>query len=240
MMTHPLLEIRGLVKAHGGLRPLRIRELLVHDGDMVSIGGLDQPAAEVLVHLATGAALPDEGGVRIFGQDTREVADVEAWLRSLDRLGVLSARAILIGALTVRQNLAIPFTLDVDPIPLDVWPKVDALSRLVGLDEAEWDRPVGSSDAVLQWRVRLARAIALQPALVIAEHPSAGLPREAVAALAAELKAVAAARRFAVLAVTADPAFAAALGGRRLTLNPANGELTSSGTLLEKMTRLFR
>jgi predicted ABC-type transport system involved in lysophospholipase L1 biosynthesis ATPase subunit len=236
----PLLEIRNLVKAHGGLRPLRIRELLVHDGDVIAIGGLDLPAAEVLVHLATGAALPDEGDIRIFGQETRQIPDVEAWLRSLDRLGVLSARAILIEALSVRQNLAIPFTLEVDPIPLDVWPQVEALSRLVGLDEGEWDRPVGSSDAVVQWRVRLARAIALQPALVIAEHPSAGLPRDAVPALAAELGAIAGARRFALLALTADAAFATALGGRRLTLNPASGELGASAGLLEKVSRLFR
>jgi ABC-type transporter Mla maintaining outer membrane lipid asymmetry ATPase subunit MlaF len=236
----PLLEISGLVKAHGGLRPLRLRELLVHAGEVISIGGLDQQAAEVLVHLATGAALPDEGGIRLFGQETRQIADAEAWLRSLDRLGVLSPRAILIDALTVRQNLAVPFTLDVDPIPLDVWPKVEALARLVGLDEAEWDRPVGSSDAVVQWRVRLARAIAMEPALVIAEHPSAGLPREAVAALAADVKAIADARRLAVLALTADAAFADALGGRQLMLNPASGELSSSAGLLQRVSRLFR
>ena len=235
----PLLEVRGLVKAHGALRPLRIRELVVQPGEVLSIGGLDQAAAEVLVHLATGAALPDEGSVRLFGQDTRQIADVEAWLRSLDTLGVLSPRAVLIDQLTVRQNLAIPFTLDLDPIPLEIWPKVDALSRLVGLDDAVWDRPVGALDPVAQSRVRLGRAIALQPTLVIAEHASAGLPREAVPALAADLRAIAGARGLAVLAITADTAFAEALGGRRLTLNAATGDLAAGG-LLERMSRLFR
>jgi ABC-type transporter Mla maintaining outer membrane lipid asymmetry ATPase subunit MlaF len=236
----PLLEIRGLVKAHGGLRPLRIRELQVHAGEVISLRGLDLQAAEVLVHLATGAALPDEGSIRLFGQDTRGIADVTTWLGSLDQLGVLSPRTILVDALTVRQNLAIPFTLDVDPIPLDVWPKVEALSRLVGLDEADWDGPVGRADAVIQWRARLGRAIALQPALVIAEHPSAGLPPDAVPSLAADLTGIADARRFAVLAITADAVFANALGGRRMMLHPASGELTPAGGLLSKVSRLFR
>lgn len=235
----PLIEVRGLVKAHGGLRPLRINELAVAEGDVVAIGGLDQSAAEVLVHLATGGALPDEGTVALFGQETRAIADVQAWLGALDRLGVISPRTILVDALTVRQNLAIAFTLDVDPIPSDVGAKVAALSRLTGLGEADWDRPAGAADPIVQYRLRLARAIALEPRLVIAEHPSALLPREAVPALAAELGALARTRRFALMALTADPVFADALGGRRLTLNPATGELAAAG-LFDRVARLFR
>jgi predicted ABC-type transport system involved in lysophospholipase L1 biosynthesis ATPase subunit len=236
----PLLEIRSLVKAHGALRPLRIRELVVRGGEAAAIGGLDQQAAEVFVHLATGGALPDEGSIRVFGRDTRDIADVQAWLRSLDALGVMSPRAILVDPLTVRQNLAIAFTLDVDPIPLEVWGNVEALLRLTGIGEPDWDRPAGSIDAVAQYRLRLARAIALRPALLIAEHPSAGLPRGAVPALAAELAAVAVERRFALLAITADDAFAAGIGGRRLQLNAATGELTAPSGLLDRMARLFR
>jgi hypothetical protein len=75
---------------------------------------------------------------------------------------------------------------------------------------------------------------------VIAEHPSAGLPPDAVPSLAADLTGIADARRFAVLAITADAVFANALGGRRMMLHPASGELTPAGGLLSKVSRLFR
>ena len=234
-----LLHVRALIKAHGGLRPLRLRELDVQTGDVMSIVGLDQTAAEVLVHLATGATLPDQGEVRTFGQDTRQIDNVEAWLRSLDTLGVLSPRTVLIDPLSVRQNLAIPFTLEVDPIPVDVRPKVDELARLVGLDESHQDRPIGAAGPVVQSRVRLARAVALQPTLVIAEHPSVGLPPEDVPALAADLRRIADALGSAILALTMDARFSNALGGRTLTLNAATGELHERTGLLDRLNRVF-
>jgi predicted ABC-type transport system involved in lysophospholipase L1 biosynthesis ATPase subunit len=125
-------------------------------------------------------------------------------------------------------------------VPLEIWPKVDALARLVGIDESVWDAPAGAAGAVVQARTRLGRALALQPSLIVAEHPSLGLPREAVGAVAADLGSIARARGFAVLALTADRAFAEALVGRRFSFNAASGELTAAGGLLDKVSRLFR
>src|SRR5215216_5230288 len=112
----PLLEIRRLVKDYQGLRPLRIRELTVAPAAIVSISGLDAIAAEMFVHLVTGATLPDEGSVTMFGQETRAIADGDAWLKSLDRIGMITSRGILIEAFSVLQNIAMSYTLDVDPI----------------------------------------------------------------------------------------------------------------------------
>ena len=72
-----LLEIRGLVKNYQALRPLRIRELVVSAGTIVSLGGIDAIAAETLVHLVTGATLPDEGDVIMLGKNTRAITDSE-------------------------------------------------------------------------------------------------------------------------------------------------------------------
>ena len=60
-LMSPLLEIRGLVKEHGALRPLRIRELTVAPSTIMSISGIDAVGAEVFVHLVTGATLPEDG-----------------------------------------------------------------------------------------------------------------------------------------------------------------------------------
>jgi predicted ABC-type transport system involved in lysophospholipase L1 biosynthesis ATPase subunit len=230
----PLLEIRGLVKDYQALRPLRIRELVVTSGSIVSLGGLDATAAETFVHLVTGAALPDEGDVIMLGQNTRAIADGDAWLKSLDAVGMVTARGILIAAFSVLQNIAMSFTLDVDPIDPRVVPEAGALARDVGIDPALFDVPAGKTGPEVQMRVHLARALALGPKLVIAEHASAPLPRDTVAAFGADLARVAQSRGLALVAVTADDTLAKAIGGQRLELVPATGELRSPG-LLKKL-----
>jgi hypothetical protein len=66
--------------------------------------------------MATGASLPDRGDVRLFGRSTSAIADSADWLSVVDRFGIVSSRAVLLDALTVVQNLAMPFTLEVDPL----------------------------------------------------------------------------------------------------------------------------
>jgi predicted ABC-type transport system involved in lysophospholipase L1 biosynthesis ATPase subunit len=236
-MSRPLLEIRGLVKPYSALRPLRIRELVVSAGEIVSLAGLDGPAAEMLVHLATGAALPEEGDVCLFGASTRSIPDARAWLESLDGLGLVSARAVLIDALSVLQNVALPLTLDVDPLDSVGRARAEALAGEAGLDRAAWERPAGEVDPETRVRIHLARALASSPSLLVAEHPSSDVPRTAVALLARDLVRVARARRAALLALTADAAFEGALGGRRLVLRPATGEVEPVGGLIDRLAR---
>jgi ABC-type lipoprotein export system ATPase subunit len=224
-----LLEISGLKKEYQALRPLRIARLTVNPGDIISIGGIDAIAAETLVHLITGAALPDEGEVTLFGQSTRAITDSAGWLKSLDGIGMISARGILIEAFSLLQNIAMSYTLDVDPIDPRVVPQAGALARDAGLDPGAFDAPAGKSAPDVQMRVHLARALALNPKLLIAEHPSAALPREAVAAFGADLSRVAQKRGLALLAITADDVLARAIGGQRLDLVAATGELKTRG-----------
>ena len=230
-MSQPasLLEIRAIVKDYQALRPLRIRELNVHAGDVVSLGGIDAPAAEIFVHLVTGAMLPEEGDISLFGQLTRSITDGDAWLQSLDGVGIISGRAILIEAFSILQNVAMPFSLDVDPINPSVLPQAVAVAREAGLDAATWERPVGGTSAEAQMRAHVARALAQDPRLVIAEHPTATLPRDVVASFGADLARIAHTRGIALVALTADETFASALGGTRLILDGASGELKAPG-----------
>ncbi|MGH9387325.1 MAG: hypothetical protein ACRD2N_23915 [Vicinamibacterales bacterium] len=227
----PLLDLQGIVKGYQALRPLRIRALRVHAGDLISLGGLDAQAAEVFVHLMTGAMLPDEGEIALFGRNTRSITDGDAWLRSLDNVGIISGRSVLIGAFTILQNVAMPFSLEVDPIHPAVLPQATAVASEAGLDSATWDRPAGGASAEAQMRAHLARALALEPRLLIAEHPTATLPRDAAAPFGRDLGRIARARGIALVALTADDACAAALGGQRLMLNGATGELKAPSAL---------
>jgi len=229
-----LLDIAGLKKEYRALRPLRIARLSVQPGDILSIGGIDAVAAETLVHLITGAVLPDEGDVTLFDQNTRAITDGKAWLQQLDAIGMITARGVLIEAFSVLQNIAMSYTLDVDPIDPRVVPQAGALARDVGIDTAVFDLPAGKAGPDVQMRVHLARALALGPKMLIAEHASASLPREAVARFGADLAKVAKARNLALLAITADDVLAKAIGGQRLELVAATGELRAPG-LLKKL-----
>jgi len=225
----PLVSITGLHKEYQGLRPLRMRAFHLHAGDVVALAGLDERAAEILVGLLTGAALPDQGEVRLFEQATSSITDTEAWLALLDRVGLVTTRAVLIEPFTVRQNLALPFTIALDPVPAEWIAKVDDLAREAGIPEAQWDRPVGHADADTQARVRVARALALDPAVLLVEHPTATMPRDRVPGFGVDLGRLARARQLALLAITADEEFARALEGTRLTHQPVTGECQPSG-----------
>jgi ABC-type lipoprotein export system ATPase subunit len=225
----PLVAIRELHKDYQGLRPLRVRHLALDPGDIVSLAGVDQGAAEMLVSLLTGVAVPDTGEVRLFGRQTTEITDTDQWLSLLDRIGLVTARAVLIEQYTVLQNLALPLTLALDPVAAEWVPTVEALAREVGVPEVHWGLRVGEADAETQVRVRLGRALALGPSVLLAEHPTASLPRDRAATFGAALGRIARSRGLAVLAITADEPFARALEGRRLTHQPATGECQEGG-----------
>jgi predicted ABC-type transport system involved in lysophospholipase L1 biosynthesis ATPase subunit len=234
-MSESLLEMSGLSKDYQSLRPLRIKLLTVNSGDVMSISGIDMAGAETFVHLVTGATLPDTGEVSLFGRNTRAITDAEAWLKSLDGIGMITARGILVEMFSVLQNIALSLTLDVDPIDPGVVPQAAALAREAGIDAALFDLPAGRVAPGVQMRVHLARALALGPRLLIAEHPSALLPRDTVAGFGADLGKAARARGLALVAITADDPMAKAIGGSRLELVPATGELRA----LSRLRRLF-
>lgn len=223
-----LIEIRDVQKDYRGLRPLRIRRLDVRRGQTLALLGFDQITAELFVNLVTGAAVPDTGEVRLFGQSTAAIADPDAWLASLDRFGIVSERAVLLDALTVAQNLAVPLTLELEPLPEAVRAQAAALAAEVGLDPSVLGQSAGPLPPAARQRVRLARAVALNPRVLLAEHPTASLPPDDTAAFAADLSALAARRGLASIVLTADRAFAAAAARDVLTLNPATGDLAAA------------
>jgi predicted ABC-type transport system involved in lysophospholipase L1 biosynthesis ATPase subunit len=229
--NEPVLLVENVVKDHQGLRPLRIKSLSIAAGEIVSIGGIDAGAAEVFVNLITGASLPASGEVSLFGQNTRAIPDGASWLASLEGLAMISTRGVLIEMFTPLQNIAMPFTLDVDPIDPHFIPQAGALARSAGLDPARLDLPVRKLAPIDQMRTHVARALALKPRLVIAEHPTATLPRDGVSVFAADLSRAARSGGASLLVLTADDEFAKALGGRRLLLQPATGELKQPGMM---------
>ncbi len=132
---------------------------------------------------------------------------------------------MLLEELTVIQNLAMPFTLAIEPPADEVRDRAAAIAREVRLPEAAWTQPVARLDTAGKMRVRLGRAVALDPAVLLLEHASAAVERGSVQQLGADIAALAAARGAALVALSADDGFARAVATRVLTLQPSTGVL---------------
>lgn len=224
----PLITIDGLVKSTLS-PPLRVSRLAVAATDRMVLTGLSHEAAEIFVHLVTGAALPDEGRILIDGLDTREIATDADWLRSLDQFGLVSERAVLIDALTVEANLALPLTVSINPVAEPVRAEVRRLAAEVGLDPSRLDAQTGTLTTEERVRVRLARALAPRPRLLLLEHPTRTLDRpEAAVAFGQALVHASDSRQVGWLAISDDERFARATGGRRVRVDPARGTVRSA------------
>lgn len=218
-----VLQISGVQKSYQSLRPLRLQALTVEEGERVAIAGLDAGAAEVLVNLVTGASLPDRGEVLVLDRPTSAIVSGDEWLASLDRFGIVSPRGVLLESATIEQNIAMVFTLEIDPVPRETAARVAALAGDCGI--ADVRAVTGETTPDVRARVHLARAVALSPALLVLEHPTAGFPDGARDAYAQTLVAVTEARGLAALVITQDESFASRAGHRAFRLEAATGAL---------------
>jgi ABC-type transporter Mla maintaining outer membrane lipid asymmetry ATPase subunit MlaF len=221
----PLVRLQQVIKDYQSLRPLRVQDLSVRRGDALALLGFDAAMAEVLVSLITGGSLPDHGRVEVFGIATSTITDHAAWVSILDQFGLVSNRSVLLDQLTAEQNLAIPFTLAVETLADEIQQNVRRLAEEIGLPAAHLSRRLADLPASSLARIRLGRALALEPRVLLAEHPNATLTAAEALAFASDVSAIRRSRDIASLVITADKGFAEAIGSEILTLHPATGEL---------------
>jgi ABC-type transporter Mla maintaining outer membrane lipid asymmetry ATPase subunit MlaF len=221
----PVVQLRDVVKDYRSLRPLRIRHLELRRGESLALLGFDAAMAEVLVNLVTGGTVPDSGEVRVFGRPTASIADRDDWLGMIDRFGLVSERSVLLDQLTVEQNLAIPLSLAVERLSDALRADVRRLADEVRIAESSLAERLGHASPEVRLRTRLGRALALEPEVLLAEHPNATLDREAAGRLAADIVRIAGGRGLATLVMTADAAFARAAARQVFALQPATGDL---------------
>lgn len=223
-----LVQLRKVTKDYRSLRPLRVESLDLHDGQTLALCGFDRMTAEILVDLITAAIVPDSGEVTVFGQLTTAIADREAWLQTLDQFGLLTERAVLVEQFTVEQNLTIPYSLSVENLSPDLRARVAALAEEVGFTRSDLSRQSGVLPPSGRLRLRLGRALAMNPKVLLAEHPNATLAPEDATRFGADLKRIVNGRGIAALVLTADQDFARAAADEVRVLHPATGTLKSS------------
>jgi ABC-type transporter Mla maintaining outer membrane lipid asymmetry ATPase subunit MlaF len=228
----PVVQLRAVTKDYHGLRPLRIRELTLHPGRSLALLGLDEAMAGVLVDLITAGSRPDTGEVLVFGESTADVTDRERWLALLDRFGLISARGVLLEQMTAEQNLAIPLSLQVETMSAGLRAAVGRLADEVCIPAGRLSEKLAELPPPLKLRIRLGRALALNPQVLLAEHPNAALSADEAQTFAKLVSNIARHRSVATLTCTADRRFAHAIAEQVVTLQPATGELKATGSWL--------
>ena len=102
------------------------------------------------------------------------------------------------------------------------------LAQEVRLPERTWERPVAELDGEARVRLRVARALALNPAILLLEHPTAAVERSRVDTLARDIRALAGRRRAATIALTMAREFAQNASTRLLTLDASTGRISET------------
>ena len=171
--SEPLVQVSGLRFAYGRRAVLKGVDLDVPRGKVSAILGISGSGKTTLLQIMGGLLKPSAGRVRICGQDVHSLdrAGLQALRR---RMGMMFQKGGLFSDLTVFENVAFPIR-EHTKLPEDVVHDLVLMKlNAVGLRGAHRLRP-GELSGGMGRRVALARAIALDPELIIYDEPFAGL-----------------------------------------------------------------
>jgi phospholipid/cholesterol/gamma-HCH transport system ATP-binding protein len=168
-----LVEVRDLRFSYGRRPVLRGIDLDIPRGKIVGILGASGSGKTTLLQIIGGALRPASGTVRVFGNDVHAL-DSQGLYEMRRRMGVMFQKGGLFSDLSVFENVAFPIREHTKLPNAIVRDLVVMKLHAVGLRGAQRLRPAELSGG-MQRRVALARAIALDPPLMIYDEPFAGL-----------------------------------------------------------------
>jgi putative ABC transport system ATP-binding protein len=172
-----LVEARGLEKVYRqgtvDVPALRGLDLVVKQGEFSVLAGASGSGKTTLLNLIGALDRPTAGTVRVDGQDLARLGSRELARLRLRRIGFVFQAYNLLPVLTAYENAE--YVLLLQGVPAEERQRrVTDLLHAVGLEGMEHRRPTALSGGQQQ-RVAVARAIAAEPALVLADEPTANL-----------------------------------------------------------------
>lgn len=173
MEAVPHIEVRGLSMAYGEFVVQRDLAFKVNQGDIFVIMGGNGCGKTTLMRALTGLQRPACGTVLYGGEDFWN-AEQEDQERLQRRLGIMFQGGALWSSLTLAENVALPLAEYADLSPARVAEIVSLKLALVGLAGFEDFYPSELSGGMKK-RASLARAMALDPEILIIDEPSSGL-----------------------------------------------------------------
>jgi ribose transport system ATP-binding protein len=166
MTDQHLLEASGIAKRYGAVTALRDASLVVRPGEVHALMGANGAGKSTLVKILTGAIRPDAGTIAVRGVEERAHSP-----RATRRLGIASVyqEPSLIPDLDVRSNLALTET---PAGPFGTW------MRELGLPDVDPSAMIRDLPLPVLRIIDLARALAVEPALLLLDEMTAALPAD--------------------------------------------------------------
>jgi branched-chain amino acid transport system ATP-binding protein len=181
-MAEPLLQVAGLSKRFGGFVALDGIDFAVAEGERVGLIGPNGSGKSTLVNCICGTLTNEAGSVRFNGEAVDGMLTHERTRRGLARSFQLPRPFV---TLTVEQNLRVPLLYTVNARPgrslssAEIDERCAELMRLVALDDKADKYPRDLTQVEMR-KLELARAMAAEPKLLLADEAMAGLSQSEV------------------------------------------------------------
>jgi phospholipid/cholesterol/gamma-HCH transport system ATP-binding protein len=216
--TAPVIAVEDLHKSFGSQKVLNGISLTVSRGETLAVLGRSGTGKSVLLRLIIGLEKPDSGSVHIHGQDITGLSlDLLGEVRM--KMGFLFQHAALYDSLTVEQNVAFPLQHHKKEMSKSEQDdRVRQLLAEVGMG-GPFDKMPSDISGGMQKRVGLARALALEPDILLLDEPTAGLDPISAAEIDELILKLQAEHHMASIVVTHDLHSAKTIADRLALLN---------------------
>ena len=208
----PFIEVSGLSKTYpvGGtaLMVLRGLDLSMERGEMVAIVGAPGVGKSTLLHILGGLDTLDQGSVRIADTDLASLPDTELVAFRNRHVGFVFQFHHLLPEFTALENAEMPMRIARRPAE-ERRTRAAALLQRVGLGERLGHRP-GMLSGGEQQRVAMARALIMEPSLLLADEPTGDLDEHTADALHQLLREMTRERGLTSVIATHNPRLSAA------------------------------
>ncbi len=172
-MSEPIISLRGVSKAFGDLVVLDDVDLDIPAGQTTAIIGPSGTGKSVLLKHIVGLLHPDAGHVFVEGVDVTTVSEAELY-EVRKSMGMLFQNGALFDAMSTGDNIALPLRHHTSLSEAEIRARVEEVLEMVELPGL-YDRPTSALSGGQRKRVGLARAIVLQPEIVLFDEPNSGL-----------------------------------------------------------------
>lgn len=170
----PVIEFRHVTRSFGPQTVLRDVSFAIHAGETVAIIGESGCGKSVTLKLMIALIAPSQGEVFLDGRPHRERTERELTKERL-RFGYVFQGAALFDSLTVGENIAFPLRQNTRLTESQIQDNVADRLHEVGLPTSVARKKPAELSGGMKKRVGLARALALEPEIMLYDEPTTGL-----------------------------------------------------------------